>query len=429
MKQLKYIFSIFLLSVIGFSSCSESEDKVTVNSVCVQKVDDIGTEITKARLGEKIRIVGSGLSSTRAIFCNGKEVSGVNSNYITDNIIIFTLPKDIPTGSDVKNESDINTIRIKTKYDDFTFPFLIQGAAPSITGVSHTMPRAGERIEIYGTDLKDIQMVKFPGGVSATDFTVSNEYKTLSVIVPDGIGNSMGAISVEGPNGGAYSYENFNWKLGQFIWQFSGDSGDKAYNYGQNITGNNVVTINIAGDGPKNPDYYRTIPVEPELIPTTEKEIGGFNFYPDKAVRVVLEAINAAGGNASLNENTVCKDIAFQCDYYISAPWTSGSFRLELDGKRCSPLPWVVDGNIVPFLFSGFRTMTWPLSEFSDYAGLTLGELRTALNGKGGRIFWKAGTYPDKAGNNHSGIEMESAQMSFGNARIVPYIKPSYTNN
>lgn len=130
---------------------------MSVTRVCAQKVTDTETVLTKVRLGEKIRIEGSGFTTTKAIYCNGVEVAGVNSNYITDNAIIFTIPTTIPTGTEVTDETVRNTIRIVTKHDDFVFPFSILAAAPSVTDVSHTMPRVGEWIDIYGTNLKDIE--------------------------------------------------------------------------------------------------------------------------------------------------------------------------------------------------------------------------------------------------------------------------------
>lgn len=82
-----WLFGLLVALPVLFFSCSDDES-VSVTRVCAQKVTDTETVLTKVRLGEKIRIEGSGFTTTKAIYCNGVEVAGVNSNYITDNAII-----------------------------------------------------------------------------------------------------------------------------------------------------------------------------------------------------------------------------------------------------------------------------------------------------------------------------------------------------
>jgi hypothetical protein len=89
-----------------------------------------------------IRLEGQGFASTTAVYCNGKGVL-VNPTYVTDNSIIFTIPTNCPVGNEV-DAADRNKIRVVTKNGEYAFDFLIQGPAPSITGVSHTLPREGE---------------------------------------------------------------------------------------------------------------------------------------------------------------------------------------------------------------------------------------------------------------------------------------------
>jgi hypothetical protein len=429
----KYILNILIIAIIfalpiGVSSCSD-DDQVTVSRICVQKVDDTTTELTKVRLGDKIRIEGSGFATTKAVYCNGYEVTGINSNYITDKNIIFTVPNSVPTGYDVTDESVRNTIRIVTKHDDYTFNFTILAAAPSVTGVSHTMPREGEWIEIYGSNLKDIQTITFPGNIIATNFTVNSALTTLSVQVPEGLGDNYGAIKIEGLNGGAYTYNNFNFKPGLFIVNFTDDPADtKAYSYGSgSISGNTTTVIPTECTGPKSPDCYRSVPSTPKNILTAEEEHGGFVFSAEKAFQDVL---NACATNKAITEKTSCKDLALQCDYYVNVPWTTAAFRLEINGNRSTPLPWVVSGVLTPVDFSnGWRTMTWPMSDMSAYSSLTLGDFMTQITGKNGKVYLKSGKYQDSSGNYWEGIAMDNAQLSFGNFRIVPYTKSSYNNN
>ena len=107
MKLLRYIGIHCILGVLlmaGFSACQD-EALVTVTRICTQKVGDTETELAQVRLGEMIRIEGNGFATTKAIYCNGVSVSGINSNFITDTQIIFTIPKSIPIGSEVKNST------------------------------------------------------------------------------------------------------------------------------------------------------------------------------------------------------------------------------------------------------------------------------------------------------------------------------------
>lgn len=436
MKKINYISRILVCScfvaIAGcLFSCSDDDEKVNIEKIYIQSLTDTETEISKIRLGGVIRIHGSGLSTTREIYCNGKKVVGVNSNYITDNVIIFTIPTSVPTGSEVEREEDRNTIRIVTRYDDYRFPFTIMASAPSIASVSHTMARPGERIRIYGTALKDIERVTFPGGIQATNFQSNDTYTELSVVVPEGIGDNQGEICIEGPNGGAYTHSYINCKSGLFITGFS--SGvNPAYAWGDsNISSPLTASLPAAGigDGPKNPDTYRTIPKDEPVTFTGDKTIGGFNFYLNKAIESALAA------NPDW-ENLPCTQVAIQCDFYMVSPWTSGSFRLVLNNgstgnndTRLHPFPWWENGNVVPISFTeGWRTYTWILGYMKACTEQTLGELKTSITGTTSKLYWLWGSFQDTGGNWVYGTAMDKVQISFGNFRIVPYIKKSYSN-
>lgn len=75
----------------------------------------------------------------------------------------------------------------------------------------------------------------------------------LSVQVPDGVEYNYGRLIIEGANGGAYTYNNFNFKPGLFIVKFSEDPADKkAYNYGRGSISTNTTAVIPSGvEGPK----------------------------------------------------------------------------------------------------------------------------------------------------------------------------------
>lgn len=95
----------------------------------------------------------------------------------------------------------------------------------------------------------------------------------LSVQVPDGVEYNYGRLIIEGANGGAYTYNNFNFKPGLFIVKFSEDPADKkAYNYGRGSISTNTTAVIPSGvEGPKSPEVYRSVPGEPADTPTQGK--------------------------------------------------------------------------------------------------------------------------------------------------------------
>ena len=393
MKLLKYIGKncmLGLMLVVCLSACQD-EDRVSVARICTQKVGDTQTELTKVRLGEMVRIEGSGFATTKAVYCNGTLVSGVNSNFITDTQIIFTVPKSIPIGSEVKNKEELNTIRIVTKYDDFVYPIPILGGTPAITGVSHTLAKAGEQIKIYGTNLRGIEKVTFPGGivVEADAFTENTDYTTITVNVPEGGDLVAGELSVEGVSGGAYSYNYMNCKECVFINKFQ-QGDDDAYNYSNMLTAvmQSPLPEETYGE-PGNPECYRGFPkdgpsdIDPIL--NDNQEIGNFRLYSAKMWDIVL-----ANSNGLIKENTLCDKLAIQFDYYATTPWTTGCFRWEMiesnGNYRQTTLSWVESGEIVPVTFRGWRTLTMPLSEMTDVKGKTVKQVKEAVGDKGGKF-------------------------------------------
>lgn len=122
---------IALLVTVGcLSSCDEEEARmIVVNQVFLHTADNTTGVITEATIGTMVRIDGSGFSTLQAVYCNGIKAS-VNPNYVTENSILFTMPSEnVPTGKKA-DEAVRNTIRIVTKYDDYSYPFLVLSTPP-----------------------------------------------------------------------------------------------------------------------------------------------------------------------------------------------------------------------------------------------------------------------------------------------------------
>ena len=418
-----------LLAVAVISSCSD-DTPVSVSRICLHQTGDTKTELTEIRLGENIRIEGSGFATTRAIYCNGKEVGGINRNLITDTNIIFTVPQSTPVGSEVENIEDLNTIRIVTESDNYVYRIAILCGKPTITGISHTLAKAGQRIEIYGTNLRGLSTVTFPGDVAveAGGFTESEDYTTISLVVPEGGDRIPGAVCVEGVSGGAYSYDYVNCGEGIFLSAFDPDADafTKIGTSGGSAAIQHAPVPEVAGEYPGAPSAYCAIPSSPaDLDPEAMdgQNAGFIEFNP-------VDALNIVTGNPSsgITRDTPCNELAFQLDYYMLTPWTTGAFRIELEANntdyRATAYSWWGDGVLAPVEFDGWRTLTLPCSDMPAMKNVTLGEAMDNLQSvTRALLIFRMGRF-----DNHRGETMTNTQIYFGNVRMVPYTKQTYLN-
>src|SRR5690606_19568656 len=154
MKILNKIFwnRISILGIILFGSlftaCSNDDDEadggeIVVNAVYLQDVNSNvqDREVTFARLGQLLRLEGSGFTGMRRVYINGY-LTNFNPVYVSDNSMLIQVSSDTPVleaGDDVRN-----TIRLVKDNTETTFEFEIRSSAPQIHAVSHTLPLAGE---------------------------------------------------------------------------------------------------------------------------------------------------------------------------------------------------------------------------------------------------------------------------------------------
>lgn len=422
-----------------YTACKKDENerggasKVSVERVSLHNATVLDSAVTQARLGTILRLEGQGFNGTRQIFLNGVKIS-VNPGYVTENKIIFQIPSTLPFGRDV-SDSVRNTIRIITNTDDFSYKFTIQGSLPVISSVSHTLPREGEVIEIYGQNLRDLTSLTFPGGISVSsdNFTVDGTHTVLTCIVPEGATATPGAIRVNGDNGSANSYNYMNRRKGIFISNFTGDPSapgvspcnSRPYNYGTNVSATFSAMLPLSGTGPKNPQFYRQVPAAPANIPV-ENNAGGFDFYSCSALNAAL-----ASADGAFTESTPINNLAIQFDIYIPVSWSSGLIRLDMlngDSKfRFDYAPWATGAGVVaPVVMDGWRTVTVPLSVMTGLSGgKTYRDFITAVSGKGGSIRFINGTFRDSGGTGYPPSVINNFQYSFGNFRVVPYQKPA----
>jgi hypothetical protein len=131
--------------------------------------------------------------------------------------------------------------------------------------------------------------------------------------------------------------------------------------------------------------------------------------------------------NGAVTPATPCNDLAVQFDIYIPVEWTSGFIRFEfLKGNteyRYNYAPWAVEGNVVPIKMNGWRTVTIPLGAMRGLNAKNFQYLIDLAPGKGGYFAFINGTYIDASGKSMAPGIIKNFQLSFGNFRIVPYVK------
>ena len=427
---------LFCMIMVALLSCRKdlpagASKTIIVDSITLHNATTTTTIVTKASLGTLLRINGAGFSTTKAVYLNGIKAT-VNPNYVTEHNIIMNIPSTLAYGSDVADASLRNTIRIVTEYDDYTFRFPILGPAPVVSDVSHSLPRAGEKLLIYGSNLRDIDSVVLPGNVVLTSgqFQLSSDYTKITLTVPPNAITTPGGIYVHGDNGQAYGYNYMNRSQCVFIQKFANDTavtggtGDcykRAYNYGTTISGNQTALLPASGDGHKNPDTYRMVPVAAGDV-AIDQTAGGFDFFTCPAITSVL---NTSGG--AITPASACNNLALQFDMYIPVDWSSGFIRFEFvkgsSDWRYTYAPWAVNGSVVPVKMTGWQTVTMPLSAFKALNGKTYQYLMDQAPTKGGFFGFINSAYTDASGKVLAAAAIKNFQLSFGNFRIVPYLK------
>ncbi|GAO30860.1 glycan-binding surface protein [Geofilum rubicundum] len=368
-----------LLMAAAFSGCDDDDeelnnDPIVVNSVFLQDAESTVPDrpVDFIRLGQVLRLEGSGFTGIRRVFVNGYNTY-FNPVYVTDNSMLLQVSRDTPTS---EAEEDVrNTIRLVKTGTEKVIPLEIRAAAPSVSRISHTMPLPGESITIYGSGLVEIEKVVFPGDVEVTEGIESDEDgKFVTVTVPDGVSDEGGSLFVLGANGGAYSPAYFNFK-GGVILDFDGRGQQGFWSWSETGTMINAEDL------------------ESEVIGTGNVSQG--NYVAHRPAR--LESFNPAANRRSevwtagndvddwrgqltpyIPATTPVNQVAFQFDVYVPEPWGGTGFLKillmnnynggEWTGFVYNYLPWIVNKEVVPFETTGWTTVTVPFSQFYGFS-------------------------------------------------------------
>lgn len=407
---MKYLWTLCAaLLLTGFTACSDDDDSSSSSPVTVEKVflEDTSEdapnndrEVTFARLGQLIRIQGSGFTGLKYIYVNGYETY-FNNALMTDNNVWLTLNSKTPV-FDADPEVR-NTIQFVKSNGTYTYEFDIRSASPSVTSVDNTLPQAGETVTVYGTNLHETTSVTLPGGVVVTDGITSDEDgEWYSFTMPSGVTDS-GSITSVGANGTAKSPAYFN-DNSCYIINFDG--------LGTLGSWSSTYTSDQLVDDPLNSGRGKCVMLVPQDV--LDGENGGI-----KAGTSSLYWATAGNGNeaedwtrmtSTIPATTPITEIALQFDIYCPEEWNgTGQLQLSLENNLSNHgwgnistgddypeyavawVPWMneEDGSTTAYTTGNrWQTVTIPLSEFgtltkhTDYTLQEIIDIRNDANYK-----------------------------------------------
>ena len=365
--------SLFFNACDNNDSGSDYSGPIAISKVFLEDVNSSvpDRQVPFARLGQLIRVEGTGFEGLKKVYINGFDTY-FNVVYISNRSMLISVSEDTPTID--ADPAVRNTIRFVNAGNEVVFPFEIRSAAPSITSISNTMPKAGEMITVYGTGLTEVKKVVFPGNVAVTNGITSDEDgEFFTVTMPAGVATTGGSLLVESANGGAYSPAYFNFKKG-VILDFDG-SGTHGF-WGSDVGMIKDVDLESAAIGMGSISQGKYAPHRPARI-------ASFAAGTNRCSETWTAGTGTDNWRGQLTPyipaTTPLNQVGFQFDIYVPEEWTNtGYLKICLinnfnggawAGGLYNFVPWLDnEGKIVPFKTAGWQTITVPLTKFYSYA-------------------------------------------------------------
>ncbi len=360
-------FGILLLGLL-FTACTTDDEandsEIIVDAVYLQDVNSTvpDREVEFARLGQLLRLEGSGFEGVRRIFINGFQTD-FNPVYVSDNSMLLRVSADTPVSE--APEDVRNTIRLVKDNTETVVNFEIRSSAPTITNVSHTLPNAGEEITVYGTGLMEVSRVVFPGEVEVTTGITYDEEdgEFFTVTVPEGVSPEGGSIYVETANGVAYSPAFFNVEQG-VILNFDGQGA--IGEFGNTTRQDELISEPVGSGNVSQGTYVPHGPAGDEVFAAGKNRLSEVFTTGTESWRSQITPFIPA--------TTPLDEVAFQFDIYVPEAWAgTGYLKIllinnfnggEWSGGVYNYVPWIEDGEVVPFETEGWTTVTIPMTDF-----------------------------------------------------------------
>ncbi|MCR5456292.1 MAG: hypothetical protein K6F33_15025 [Bacteroidales bacterium] len=400
MKKILYITAAASL-IFGFSSCTDDDGNPYPGGdgpVSVSKVylldnsadEDEGEvrerEVEFARLGQTLRLEGSGFGGTTQILVNGYETY-FNTALATDKSIIFSLSSTTPVVD--ADESVRNKIQFVKSSGTYSYDFTIRAASPRISAISPALPKAGETVKVSGVNLEETSEIVLPGDIKITEgITNAPEEETgewFTFTMPEGV-TEGGSITMTGANGQAISGAYFNDTKGMLL-DFD-DNGVHSF-WSWSKTGSMIDDKDLVDD-PLGL-YGKVCQIIPQRLLDMEGQIPGgksraTEVWTGGSGDTKYEDVSWIAANYADGMDTPLADVAFQFEINVPEEWNlTGQIEIVLGNnynftgygtdevKSASALvyayvPWLnSDGTTTAFKTDGWQTITIPLTEFTKY--------------------------------------------------------------
>lgn len=378
---------LILIAMVGFTACDDDEDAgntpMNITQIYLEDADSNIPDrpVIFARLGQLIRIEGNGFIGLKKIFINGYETF-FNTALVTDNNIWVSLHEDTPIADALPEERNI--IRLVKNGAELAHEFVIRAASPQISSISCTLPKAGQKVKVYGINLQETTKVILPDDMELTEGIVSDEKgEWYEFTMPAGVTES-GSITSEGANGTAVTPEYFNEK-GAMILDFDGNGTQGFWDWDEEKSmcdsEHDVVDDPLGQNG-------KCALLVPQRILDAGGAVAGKSRIAEWWTAGNDDAADDWNRMTTLIPNdTPLDEVAFQFDIYVPEPWVqTGHIQISLinsfnisgigsddDGEEslaAFSVPWIKEGKVVPFSTESWQTITIPLSQFNKYASL-----------------------------------------------------------
>lgn len=439
------MLAVLLVSLL-FNACENNDSgggKITISKVYLEDVNSSvpDREVSFGRLGQLLRIEGSGFTGLKRVYINGYSTY-FNPVFVSDNSMLINISANTPVID--ADPSVRNTIRMVNDNDEEIYSFEIRSAAPDITSISNTLPNVGETITVYGTGLTEVNKVVFPGNVEVTSgITYDKNGTYFTVTMPAGVSTNGGSLFVQSANGGAYSPAYFNFKKG-VILDFDGMGTHGFWGTSTSMIKDTDLQSTVIGTG--NISHGKYVPHRPSRI-------ASFAAATNRCSEVWTAGNGVDDWRGQLTPyipaSTPLDQVALQFDIYVPTAWKDSGFLKiclannfnggEWTGAVYNYVPWIAaDGTVKEFQATSWTTVTIPLNKIYAYSKAAF-TFETVLAYREAATYKNFGFYFENSDiklSNVTGATTETVYASKAtsvsvytdNWRIVSLKKPTYSD-
>jgi len=312
-----------------------------------------------ANPGDSVYIYGANLVLIQSFSYAGTAIKSFKQN-ATGTSLGFLMPAATPT----------DMVLLTTKVGNVAFKIV---ATPTITAVSNENAYPDDSVYVYGTYLKNIQMLTF-AGTRVTSFTSSSDGSSVGFVLP--VLTQSGPVSITTTFGTATTVYNVNdidpstsSAIPNGEWISNMENGSNWAFYG----GANLVSGNPSSGWPP---YYSPFPGDLSQYMYLKNGVmapGEGNTYSNYAL-----LFNAAQWVPTANLADPVDSWAVKFEVYVKTPWNGGTFIIQnsYNSSKYVALwqPWqVTPTKTKAYSTKGWITVTIPLSSFRQ-SDPTLGQ-------------------------------------------------------